>query len=98
MRARTALRTAGLDPTVKLHRASSVTNEVWLTDTHSVRVNRHPDNRLNREALVAAVLYVATGSLLWPIVLHAAVDLQGGAIGRRVLASGESGTLPSPPP
>jgi aminoglycoside phosphotransferase (APT) family kinase protein len=56
VRARTALRTAGLDPTVKLHRASSVTNEVWLTDTHSVRVNRHPDNRLNREALIAAVL------------------------------------------
>ena len=37
--------------------------------------------------LIAAVLYVTTGSLLWPIVLHAAVDLQGGAIGRRVLAS-----------
>jgi aminoglycoside phosphotransferase (APT) family kinase protein len=56
VRARTALRLAGLDPTVKLHRASSVTNEVWLTDTHSVRVNRHPDNRLYREALVAQAL------------------------------------------
>jgi scyllo-inosamine 4-kinase len=56
VRARTALRGAGLDPTVPLRRASSVTNEVWLTDTHSVRVNRHPNNRLYREALVAAVL------------------------------------------
>ena len=56
IRARTALRGAGLDPTVALERASSVTNEVWLTETHSVRVNRHPNNRLYREALVAAVL------------------------------------------
>lgn len=56
LRARTALRGAGLDPTVPLERASSVTNEVWLTPTHTVRVNRHPNNRLYREALVAAVL------------------------------------------
>lgn len=56
LRARTALRGAGLDPTVPLERASSVTNEVWLTLTHTVRVNRHPNNRLYREALVAAVL------------------------------------------
>ena len=56
VRARTALRDAGLDPSVCLERASSVTNEVWLTDTHSVRINRHPTNRLYREALIAAVL------------------------------------------
>jgi scyllo-inosamine 4-kinase len=56
IRARTALRGAGLDPTVPLERASSVTNEVWLTPTHAVRVNRHPNNRLYREALVAAIL------------------------------------------
>ena len=56
IRARTALREAGLDPTVELTRVSSVTNEVWLTTTHSVRVNRHPNNRLYRESLVAAVL------------------------------------------
>jgi hypothetical protein len=36
--------------------------------------------------LVMAVLYVVTGSLLWPTILHAAIDLQGGALGRRVLA------------
>ncbi len=56
VRARTALRGAGLDPTVPLERASSVTNEVWLTPTHAVRVNRHPNNRLYRESMVAAVL------------------------------------------
>jgi hygromycin-B 7''-O-kinase len=56
VRARTALRGAGLDPMVELERASSVTNEVWLTPTHSVRVNRRPNNRLYREALVAEVL------------------------------------------
>ena len=35
--------------------------------------------------LVAGALYVATGSLLWPIVLHVAVDLQATAIARVVL-------------
>lgn len=35
--------------------------------------------------LVAGVLYVATGSLLWSVILHAAVDWQGGALGRRAL-------------
>jgi scyllo-inosamine 4-kinase len=61
VRARTALRGAGLDPTAPLERASSVTNEVWLTPTHAVRVNRHPNNRLYREALVAAVLPAEVG-------------------------------------
>ncbi len=56
IRARTALRGAGLDPTVPLDPVSSVTNEVWLTPTHAVRVNRRPSNRLYREALVAAAL------------------------------------------
>lgn len=37
--------------------------------------------------IAAGVLYVATGSLLWPIVLHVAVDLQGGAVGRRALGA-----------
>jgi aminoglycoside phosphotransferase len=68
VRARTALREAGLDPTVPLTRASSVTNEVWLTDEHSVRVNRRPSNRLYREALVAQVLPPQVGYP--PIVAH----------------------------
>lgn len=61
LRARTALRSARLDPTVPLERATSVTNEVWLTPTHVVRVNRRPDNRLAREATLAATLPPAVG-------------------------------------
>lgn len=61
LRARTALRGAGLDPSVPLERASSVTNEVWLTATHVVRVNRSHDNRLAREAMIAKVLPEAVG-------------------------------------
>lgn len=56
LRARTALRDAGLDPSAPLERASSVTNEVWLTPTHVVRVNRTHDSRLAREAKVADAL------------------------------------------
>ncbi len=61
LRARTALRGAGLDPSAPLERASSVTNEVWLTPTHVVRVNRTHDNRLAREAVLAAALPHAVG-------------------------------------
>ena len=32
-----------------------------------------------------ATFYLGTGSLLWPAILHVAIDLQGGAVGRRVL-------------
>ncbi|MET0727128.1 MAG: aminoglycoside phosphotransferase family protein [Acidimicrobiales bacterium] len=56
LRARTALRAAGLDPSVPLERASSVTNEVWLTPTHVVRVNRSHDRRLARELQIAQAL------------------------------------------
>lgn len=61
LRARTALRDAGLDPSAPLVRASSVTNEVWLTPTHVVRVNRTHDSRLAREAKVADALPEAVG-------------------------------------
>ncbi len=61
LRARTALRDAGLEPAVPLERASSVTNEVWLTPTHVVRVNRAPGRRLAREAMIAAALPPAVG-------------------------------------
>jgi hygromycin-B 7''-O-kinase len=49
-RARKALTEAGLDPHAPMERASSVTNEVWLTDTYAIRVNRRPNRRLRREA------------------------------------------------
>jgi membrane protease YdiL (CAAX protease family) len=37
--------------------------------------------------LVMGILYLGTGSLLFPVILHAAVDLHGGAMARRVLGS-----------
>lgn len=39
--------------------------------------------------LLMGLLFVASGSLLWPIILHVAVDLQGGAMARKVLVSDE---------
>jgi len=61
-RAKHALEAAGLDSQVALTRASSVTNEVWLSTEYVIRVNRRPDKRLWREAklgpqLPAAVAY-----------------------------------------
>ncbi len=49
-RARRALMEAGLDAHAPLERASSVTNEVWLSPDFVVRVNRQPNQRLRREA------------------------------------------------
>ena len=60
-RARKALEEAGLDPTVELTRASSVTNEVWLTPKHVIRVNRHPNQRLRREAYLGPLLPADVG-------------------------------------
>lgn len=37
--------------------------------------------------VVIGLLYVASGSLLWPVILHAAVDLNGGAVARRTLTA-----------
>jgi aminoglycoside phosphotransferase len=55
-RARRALEGAGLDISMPLQRASSVTNEVWLADDYVIRVNRHPNQRLRREAALAPQL------------------------------------------
>jgi Phosphotransferase enzyme family len=55
-RAKRALAAAGLDPTLALTRASSVTNEVWLSDDFAVRVSRRPDKRLWREARLGPYL------------------------------------------
>ena len=35
--------------------------------------------------ILNGLLYVGTGSLVWPTLIHAAVDLHGGAVGRRIL-------------
>ncbi len=65
-RARHALLQAGLDSTVPLEAASSVTNEVWLTDTHVIRVNRRPNQRLRREAILGPSLPAEIG---YPMVV-----------------------------
>ena len=60
-RARHALMGAGLDATVDLQPASSVTNEVWMSSTHVVRVNRRPNQRLRREATLGPTLPAEIG-------------------------------------
>lgn len=72
-RARHALLQAGLDSTVPLEAASSVTNEVWLTPTHVVRVNRRPNQRLRREAIL--------GPSLPPEIGYPMVVAYGGRMG-----------------
>ncbi len=51
-RARHALRAAGLPFDGTLTRASSTRNEVFLSTDYVVRTNRHPNQRLRREALL----------------------------------------------
>jgi len=65
-RARHALLQAGLDSTVPLEPASSVTNEVWLTEHHVIRVNRRPNQRLRREAILGPSLPAEIG---YPMVV-----------------------------
>jgi hygromycin-B 7''-O-kinase len=72
-RARRALMEAGLDPQIPLERASSVTNEVWLSPDHVIRVNRQPNQRLRREA--------ALGPLLPPDVNYPEIVGYGGQLG-----------------
>ena len=43
--------------------------------------------RTGAVGIVMGLLYVGSGSLLWPVILHAAVDLNGGAVGRRVVTA-----------
>lgn len=43
--------------------------------------------RTGAVGVVMGLLYVGSGSLLWPMILHAAVDLNGGAVGRRVVTA-----------
>lgn len=55
-RARHALDAAGLDPSIPLEPANSVTNEVWIGHDVVVRINAQPNNRLRREATLARLL------------------------------------------
>ena len=72
-RARRALAEAGLDYHQSLRRADSVTNEVWVGDEVVVRVNRRPNQRLRREAML--------GPLLPPEIGYPEVIGYGGALG-----------------
>jgi aminoglycoside phosphotransferase (APT) family kinase protein len=60
-RARQALADAGLDADGKLTPLRNVTNEVWLTDEHMIRLNRRQDARLQREMEIARLLPAAVG-------------------------------------
>ena len=68
VRALHVLRAANLPRPHTLEMASSVTNEVWLTPQHVIRINRKATGRLRREAALAAVLPAASG---YPGVLAA---------------------------
>jgi len=72
-RARRALGEAGLDMHLPLERASSVTNEVWISDQYVVRVNRQPNQRLRREA--------SLGPMLPPEVGYPEIIGYGGQLG-----------------
>ena len=72
-RARRALGEAGLDMHLPLARASSVTNEVWISDAYVIRVNRRPNQRLRREAFL--------GPLLPPEVHYPEIVAYGGELG-----------------
>jgi aminoglycoside phosphotransferase len=60
-RARRALDGAGLDLAMPIERASSVTNEVWVSEEYVIRVNRRPDQRLRREAQLGPQLPAEVG-------------------------------------
>lgn len=72
-RARRALAEAGLDYSMPLARASSVTNEVWLSSEFVIRVNRRPNQRLRREAFL--------GPILSPEVPYPEIVAYGGELG-----------------
>jgi len=72
-RARRALTEAGLDPDEPLERASSVTNEVWLSPRYVIRVNRKLSQRLRREAIL--------GPRLPPEVGYPPIVAYGGELG-----------------
>ena len=61
VRALHVLAAARLGQPAYIEPVSSVTNEVWITPDHVVRINRKATGRLHREAMLAAALRPATG-------------------------------------
>ncbi len=55
-RARQALKVSGLPSNGELEAASSTRNEVFLSDDYAIRINRHPNQRLRREARLCSHL------------------------------------------
>lgn len=55
-RARQALKDAGFDTDEPLTPLRNVTNEVWLTDGHMIRLNRRRDARVRKEIEIAQIL------------------------------------------
>ena len=60
VRALHVLAAARLGQPAYIEPVSSVTNEVWITPDHVVRINRKATGRLHREAMLAAALRPAT--------------------------------------
>jgi aminoglycoside phosphotransferase (APT) family kinase protein len=61
LRALQALEEAGLPRPAHLEPASSVTNEVWLSEDLVIRINRRVDTRLRREAMLSESLPAEIG-------------------------------------
>src|SRR5688500_3574576 len=72
IRARKVLQAAGFDSGLRLERASSVTNEVWLADEMVIRINTQRDHRLRREMLLTGALPERLG---YPPVIDCGGDL-----------------------
>ena len=67
-RARQALKAANLPFDVKLERANSTRNEVFISPNHVIRINSRPNQRLRRELL----LYASLPQAPWaPVAVHA---------------------------
>ncbi len=67
-RARQALKAADLPFDVKLERANSTRNEVFISPHHVIRINSRPNQRLRRELL----LYASLPRAPWaPVAVHA---------------------------
>jgi aminoglycoside phosphotransferase (APT) family kinase protein len=88
-RARQVLRACGLPSNVRLIRADSTRNEVFLTDTHAIRLNRSHNDRLRREAALCRALADALPEEPW---VPTVVAYGGGAGKDYLIVARKSGT------